>query len=120
MLTVVDILPLGDGLRATVFFFGYNLISWSSKRLGVIFYSCAEAEYKGVANVITRTCWICNLQRELHYPPNKAIIFYYDNISIIYIILEYQHTKHIEIDIHFICDKVATGIIRVLHVPSSS
>jgi len=29
-------------------------------------------------------------------------------------------TKHIEIDIHFVQEKVALGEIRVLHVPSSS
>nr|GFA63876.1 ribonuclease H-like domain-containing protein [Tanacetum cinerariifolium] len=30
----------------------------------------------------------------------------------------YQRTKHIEIDIHFVRDLVATGQVRVLHVPS--
>nr|GEW31128.1 NBS-containing resistance-like protein [Tanacetum cinerariifolium] len=32
--------------------------------------------------------------------------------------VQHQRTKHIEIDIHFVRDKVATGHIRVLHVPS--
>ncbi|GKC56807.1 ribonuclease H-like domain-containing protein [Tanacetum coccineum] len=30
----------------------------------------------------------------------------------------YCRTKHIEIDIHFVCDLVAAGQVRVLHVPS--
>jgi hypothetical protein len=33
--------------------------------------------------------------------------------------MQHQHTKHIEIDIHFVRDCVALGHIRVLHVPSS-
>ncbi|XP_024966047.1 serine carboxypeptidase-like 19 [Cynara cardunculus var. scolymus] len=34
--------------------------------------------------------------------------------------VQHQHTKHIEIDIHFVRDKVAIGHVRVLHVLSSS
>jgi len=30
-----------------------------------------------------------------------------------------RRTKHIEIDIHFVREKVALGEVRVLHVPSS-
>ncbi|GJR42382.1 ribonuclease H-like domain-containing protein [Tanacetum coccineum] len=32
--------------------------------------------------------------------------------------VQHQRTKHIEIDIHFVRDLVATGQVRVLHVPS--
>ncbi|GJR32159.1 ribonuclease H-like domain-containing protein [Tanacetum coccineum] len=32
--------------------------------------------------------------------------------------VQYQRTKHIEIDIHFVRDLVTAGQIRVLHVPS--
>nr|GFA16337.1 ribonuclease H-like domain-containing protein [Tanacetum cinerariifolium] len=32
--------------------------------------------------------------------------------------VQHQHTKHIEIDIHFLRDFVAKGEVRVLHVPS--
>jgi hypothetical protein len=31
----------------------------------------------------------------------------------------HKRTKHIEIDIHFVREKVSLGEIRVLHVPSS-
>ena len=33
--------------------------------------------------------------------------------------VHHKRTKHIEIDIHFVREKVALGEIRVLHVPSS-
>jgi hypothetical protein len=33
--------------------------------------------------------------------------------------VHHQCTKHIEIDIHFVREKVAMGQFRVLHVPSS-
>ncbi|XP_042758131.1 uncharacterized mitochondrial protein AtMg00810-like [Lactuca sativa] len=104
-------------------FMGQNLLSWSSKRQGTISRSSAEAEYRGVANAVAERCWLHNLLRELHYPPPSATLVYCDNVSAVYLStnpVQHQHTKHIEIDIHFVRDKVAMGQIRVLHVPSSS
>jgi hypothetical protein len=34
--------------------------------------------------------------------------------------IQHQRTKHIEIDLHFVRDKVALATVRVLHVPTSS
>ncbi|GKE98311.1 ribonuclease H-like domain-containing protein, partial [Tanacetum coccineum] len=83
--------------------------------------SGAEAEYRGVANAIAETCWIRNLLRELHTPLSFATIQYCDNVSAVYLSsnpVQHQRTKHIEIDIHFVRDLVATRQVRVLHVPS--
>ena len=34
--------------------------------------------------------------------------------------VQHQRTKHVEIDLHFVRERVATGDVRVLHVPTSS
>jgi len=46
-------------------FIGDNLISCSSKRQPTLSRSSAEAEYKGVANVVSESCWLRNLLIEL-------------------------------------------------------
>lgn len=49
-------------------------------------------------------------------------VIYCDNASTIYLSgnpVQHQRTKHVEIDIHFVREKVQIGHIRVLHVPSS-
>ncbi|GKE50487.1 ribonuclease H-like domain-containing protein, partial [Tanacetum coccineum] len=82
--------------------------------------SCAEAEYRGVANAIAETCWLRNLLRELHTPLSSATLVYCDNVSVVYLLsnpIQHQRTKHFEIDIHFIHDLVVAGQVRVLHVP---
>ncbi|XP_021986899.1 uncharacterized mitochondrial protein AtMg00810-like [Helianthus annuus] len=103
-------------------FLGDNLISWSSKRQPTISLSSAEAEYRGVANAVAEATWIRNLLLELRTPLQKATIIYCDNVSAVYLSdnpVQHQRTKHIEIDIHFVREKVRVGHIRVLHVPSS-
>ncbi|KAK4362733.1 hypothetical protein RND71_017974 [Anisodus tanguticus] len=46
-------------------FLGDNLIFWSAKRQPTLFHSSAEAEYRGVANVVAEICWLRNLLLEL-------------------------------------------------------
>ena len=102
-------------------FLGDNLISWSAKRQPTLSRSSAEAEYRGVANVVSESCWLRNLLLELHCPVHKATLVYCDNVSAIYLSgnpVNHQRTKHIEMDIHFVREKVARGDVRVLHVPS--
>ena len=58
---------------------------------------------------------------ELHCPVTQATLVYCDNISAVYLSgnpVQHQRTKHIEMDIHFVREKVARGQVRVLHVPS--
>ncbi|KAK1430107.1 hypothetical protein QVD17_12618 [Tagetes erecta] len=102
-------------------YMGDNLLSWSSKRQSTLSRSSAEAEYRGVANVVSEVSWLRNLLLELHHPPSHATLVYCDNVSAIYLSgnpVQHQRTKHIEMDIHFVREQVRRGNIRVLHVPS--
>ena len=103
-------------------FLGDNLISWSAKRQPTLSRSSAEAEYRGVANVVAESCWLRNLLFELHAPLRRATLVYCDNVSAVYLSgnpVQHHRTKHIEMDIHFVREKVAIGQTRVLHIPSA-
>ncbi|XP_071740639.1 uncharacterized protein [Rutidosis leptorrhynchoides] len=60
-------------------FLDNNLLSWSSKWQLTPSRSSAEAEYRGIANAVAKTCWIRNLLRELHCPLSSTTLVYYDN-----------------------------------------
>jgi len=86
-------------------FLGDNLISWSSKRQATLSRSSTEADYRGVSNMVSESCWLHNLLLELHCPIHKATMVYCDNVSAIYLSgnpVQHRRTKHIELDIHFI------------------
>lgn len=104
-------------------FLGDNLVSWSSKRQHTVSRSSAEVEYRAVANSVAEITWLRQLFHELHSPPSRASLVYCDNVSAVYLSsnpVQHQRTKHVEIDLHFVREKVAVGAIRVLHVPTSS
>ncbi|KAL4581894.1 hypothetical protein LXL04_006428 [Taraxacum kok-saghyz] len=54
-------------------YLGDNLVSWSSKRQHVVSRSSAEAEYRGVANVVAETAWLRNLLLECHYLASNPV-----------------------------------------------
>jgi hypothetical protein len=90
-------------------FLGDSLVSWSSKRQAIVSRSRAEAEYRGVANVMAECCWLRHLLGELHVPIDKATIVYCDNVSAVYISenpVHHGRTKHVELDVHFVREKL--------------
>lgn len=102
-------------------FLGDNLISWSAKRQATISRSSVEAEYRGIANAVAETSWVRNLLLELHVPIRQATLIYCDNVSAVYLSanpIQHQHTKHVELDIHFVWEKVRLGEVKVFHVPA--
>lgn len=104
-------------------YFEDNLVSWSSKRQLTVSRSSAEAEYRAVAHAVAETTWLRQLLQELHQPVSRSTVVYCDNVSAVYMSanpVQHRRTKHIEIDIHFVRDKVSLGEVRVLHVPTSS
>ncbi|KAK4340597.1 hypothetical protein RND71_039098 [Anisodus tanguticus] len=102
-------------------FLDNNLVSWFAKRQSRLSRSNVEVEYRGVANVVFESCLLHNLLLELHCPIQKSTLVYWDNISAVYLSgnpIQHQRTKHIEMDIHFVREKVARGQVRIFHVPS--
>ncbi|CAO2182415.1 unnamed protein product [Urochloa humidicola] len=102
---------------------GNTLVSWSSKRQPVVSRSSAEAEYRAVANGVAEASWLRQLLTELHSPLARSTLVYCDNVSAVYLSsnpVQHQRTKHVEIDLHFVRDRVAVGQVRVLHVPTTS
>ncbi|XP_070672151.1 uncharacterized protein [Malus domestica] len=100
---------------------GPNLISWSAKKQATVTRSSTEAEYKSLANTAAEITWVCKILQDISFPLLKTLIIYCDNKSAI--ALAFNHvfharTKHVEIDYHYIREKVLLGHIGVQHVAS--
>lgn len=102
-------------------YLGDSLVSWSSKRQPTVSRSSAEAEYRAVANAAAECIWLRQLLGELHLDVAKATVIFCDNVSAVYMSsnpVHHKRTKHIELDIHFVRERVQLGALRVLHVPT--
>lgn len=90
-------------------YFCSSLISWSSKKQKVVARSSTESEYRVLAQVACELKWIRSLLAELLVPLSATPILWCDNLSAVVLTcypISHAHTKHIEIDVHFICDQV--------------
>ena len=75
-----------------------------------------------MANAVAELTWLRNLFLEMQLTIPRTSVVFCDNVSAVYLStnpVQHQRTKHIEIDIHFVREKVALGYIRVVHVLSS-
>jgi hypothetical protein len=104
-------------------FLSGNLVSWSSKHQNVVSRSSVEVEYRAVANGVAKASWLRQLLLELRRPLQRSSLVYCNNISVVYLStnpVQHHHTKHVEIDLHFVRERIAIGDVRVLHVPTTS
>ncbi|KAJ3702442.1 hypothetical protein LUZ61_006147 [Rhynchospora tenuis] len=90
-------------------FVGGNLVTWRSKKQNVIARSSAEAEYRAMASTACELIWIKHLLSDMKLPHNEPMKMYCDNQVARHIASNpvfHERTKHIEVDCHFIREKV--------------
>ena len=96
-------------------------MTWRSKKQQVVSRSSVEAEYRGMTLGICELLWLRNLLNDLGVKPKATMKLYCDNKSAIDIAhnpVQHDRTKHVEIDKHFIKEKLEAGIINFPFVKS--
>jgi histone deacetylase 1/2 len=102
-------------------FFGPNLISWGAKKQATVSRSSTEAEYKSVANATAEVIWVQSLLAELGIKLAKLPCLWCDNLGATYLSANpvfHARAKHIEIDFHFVRERVLAKQLEIRFVPS--
>ena len=102
-------------------FLGGNLVSWRSKKQNVVARSSAEAEFRAMAAGVCELLWVKIILEDLKIQWTGPMKLYCDNKSAINIAhnpVQHDRTKPIEIDRHFIKEKLDSGLICTPYVPT--
>ena len=121
MLTGQDVLMIESQLEDLQCFFGSNLISWSARKQATVSRSSTEAEYKSLANATAEIIWVESLLHELGIKQLRISCLWCDNLGATYLSANpvfHGRTKHIEIDFHFVRERVAEKKLDIWFIPS--
>jgi histone deacetylase 1/2 len=97
------------------------LISWCARKQATVSRSSTETEYKALANATAEVIWVQTLLAELGVPQSRAARLWCDNIGATYLSANpmfHARTKHIEVDYHFVRERVAKKLLDILFIPS--
>ena len=98
-----------------------NLVAWRSKKQPVVARSSVEAEFRALSHGICEGVFLQRMLSELGITSNCPMKLLYDNkaaISIAKSLVHHDSTKHVEIDCHFMEEKLDSGIAALEYIPS--
>jgi hypothetical protein len=102
-------------------FLGSNLNSWSARKKATVSRSSMEAEYKSLVNTTAEVMWVQSILKELNIASPSSTRLLCDNIGATYLSANpifYARMKHIEIDFHFVREKVAKKLLEIRFISS--
>src|SRR5271154_1801352 len=102
-----------------IFYLSEGVISWSSKRQATVALSSTEAEYMALTQATKEAIWLRTLLDELGFKQHDATTLFEDNQSCIALTKNPIHhacTKHIDIQHHFVHEKVESADITLTYL----
>ena len=99
-----------------VVFLGHSPVTWSAKKQFTVPRSSTEAEYRALATTATELSWLRMILKDLGIFLSLPPMLWCDNVSALALAsnpIFHARTKHIEVDYHYIREKVLSKELKV-------
>eukprot|EP00253_Pinus_taeda_P020500 PITA_20500 len=99
-----------------VFTLGSGPITWACKKQAAISHSSVEAEYRGAVEASKEALWLRQILSEFGFQQQHPTTLWCDNQSAIQLCkdpVQHQHSKHIELHMHFIRKLIHDHVLEV-------
>ena len=100
-------------------YLGKSLLSWKCKKQKRVSMSLSEVEYRAISSACSEILWLRGHLSDLGFAQSTPSPLHVNNTSAIRIMespVLHEHTKHIEVDCHFIRDEYARNVISLPHI----
>ena len=97
-------------------YLGYNPITWNAKKQDTVSRSSTKSEYHALASTAAELCWLRQVFKDLGIFLPTAPNLWCDNVSALAIAFNpvfHARTKHLEVDYHFVHEKVLRRDLQV-------
>lgn len=98
---------------------GSSTISWKTKKQNTVSRSFAEAEYRSMAVTVCEITWLRGYLGDMGLIITTATPLYCDDQSALHLDANpifHERSKHIEVDCHFIREKLRNNVISTAHI----
>ena len=96
-------------------------MAWGSKKQRMVARSSTDVEYQAIVSTVNEVHWLTSLLWELGHPLSSPPTLWCDNLSATYLTsnpIFHSRSKHLEIDFHFVRDKVLNHELHVKYISS--
>lgn len=108
-------------INGFVFLLSGAAVTWNAKKQSLIALSTTEAEYVALVHAGREGIWIRSLLSEIGLVPKEATDLYCDNLGAVALTANpgfHARTKHFDIKLHWIRDRIASRELSVRFVPT--
>jgi len=104
------------------FFFCKNIIFWCAKKQHIVSHSSTEVKYRAMDNTTVELTWLTFILKDLCILMTSPPTLYCDNLSALHITINpvfHARSKHIELDYHFVRERVFLGQLIIKHISTN-